>query len=174
MITIIVGTNRKDAVSREIADIYQQLLQKKQVETQILDLSELPKDFIYTALYENSGKNEAFNQFKQTIESNDKFVFIVPEYNGSFPGVLKAFIDGLEYPSVLSNKKGALVGVAAGMQGGAIALSHMTDVLNYLGVNVLAFKPKLAHIYRHLKDGQLTSNLYLELLETQVEQLIAF
>lgn len=174
MITIVVGTNRKNAISRKIADIYQQLLHQKQADAQILDLSELPKDFIYTALYENIGKNEAFNQFKQTIESTDKFVFIVPEYNGSFPGVLKAFIDGLEYPSVLANKKGALVGIAAGMQGGAIALSHMTDVLNYLGVNVLALKPKLANIYRHMKDNQLTNNLYMELLETQAEQLIAF
>lgn len=174
MITIIVGTNRRNAISRKVADIYQQLLNQKQVENQILDLSELPKDFIYTALYENSGKSEAFNQFKDMIESTDKFVFIVPEYNGSFPGVLKAFIDGLEYPSVLSNKKGALVGVAAGMQGGAIALSHMTDVLNYLGINVLALKPKLAHIYRYMKDNQLTNNLYMELLETQAEQLIAF
>ncbi len=174
MITIVVGTNRKKAVSRKIAEIYQQLLENKHVESQLLDLSELPNDFIDTALYENTGKNASFNQFKELIESTEKFVFIVPEYNGSFPGVLKAFIDGLEYPSVMTNKKGALVGVSAGMQGGAIALSHMTDVLNYLGVHVLALKPKLANIYHHLKDGRLTNDLYQELLETQADQLIAF
>lgn len=174
MITIVVGTNRNNSVSRKIADWYQQLLKDKHAASQILDLSELPEDFIYTALYENSGTNSAFNRFKDAIENNDKFVFIIPEYNGSFPGVLKAFIDGLEYPSVLTNKKCALVGIAAGMQGGSIALSHMTDILNYLGVHVLALKPKLAYIYQHLEDGQFTTPLYAELLEMQAEQLIEF
>lgn len=174
MITIVVGTNRNNSTSRKIAEWYQQLLKSKHTASQILDLSELPEDFMYTALYEKSGKNVAFNRFKDAVENNDKFVFIIPEYNGSFPGVLKAFIDGLEYPSVLTNKKCALVGIAAGMQGGSIALSHMTDILNYLGVHVLALKPKLAYIYQHLEDGQFTTPLYAELLEMQAEQLIEF
>lgn len=174
MITIVVGTNRNNSVSRIIAEYFQQLLQTKNAESQILDLSELPEDFIYTALYENAGRNIAFNRFKDAIENNDKFLFIVPEYNGSFPGVLKAFIDGLEYPSTLGNKKCALIGLSAGMQGGAIALSHLTDILNYLGMHVLALKPKLAFIFNHLKDGKLTNELYIELLEAQAEQLIGF
>ncbi len=173
-ITIIVGTNRNQAYSQTVARYYQQVLADKGVASQILNLSALPEDFIATALYENSGKNPAFNKFAETVAASDKFVFIVPEYNGSFPGVLKAFIDGLEYPSALSNKKCALVGLSAGMQGGAIALSHLTDVLNYLGMHVLALKPSLAYIQQHLKDGHITNKIYTELLDTQASQLIDF
>lgn len=173
-ITIIVGTNRNQAYSQTIARYYQQVLADKGAASQIMHLSALPEDFIATALYENSGKNPAFNKFAATVAASDKFVFIVPEYNGSFPGVLKAFIDGLEYPSALSNKKCALVGLSAGMQGGALALSHLTDVLNYLEMHVLALKPSLAYIQQYLKDGQITHKIYQELLETQATQLIKF
>src|SRR5689334_1028536 len=98
MITIVVGTNRKNSLSRKIALYYQEILQHHQAESYILDLSGLPADFAFSALYENFNKNEAFNVFKQHIEHADKLVFIVPEYNNSFPGVLKAFIDGMKYP----------------------------------------------------------------------------
>ena len=66
-----------------------------------------------------------------------KLVIIVPEYNASFPGVLKAFIDGLTYPGGIQGKKAALVGLSGGGQGGLLAMTHLTDVLMYLGTTVL-------------------------------------
>ena len=141
MITIISGTNRFDSISSLVADYYKQILDKKGEENQILDLSTLPKDFIYSALYENTGKNEAFNAFQAVIDISDKLVFVVPEYNSSFPGVLKAFIDGLRFPSSFSGKKGALVGISSGAQGAGLALSHLTDILHYLGMHIMPLKP---------------------------------
>jgi chromate reductase, NAD(P)H dehydrogenase (quinone) len=174
MITIIIGTNRKDSVSSEIAIYYQNLLKRKGEESQILDLRELPEDFAFSALYEMSGTNETFNRFRTTIEESHKFVFIVPEYNYSFPGVLKTFIDGLKYPDSFTDKKCAMVGISSGMHGAAVALSHLTDIFNYLGMNVLAQKPKLARINAHWKEGELTNTLYQELLEEQVDKFIKF
>lgn len=173
MTIVIVGTNRKDANSRTIAAYYQRLLEEKGEPSQLLDLIHLPPDFLATALYENNGQNEEFNAFRQVLEENDRFVFIVPEYNGSFPGVLKAFIDGLEYPSNLAGKKAALVGVAAGMYGGALAISHLTDVLHYLGIQVLSTKPTLAFIHSHLSNEEITHSAYRQMLVQQVDALIA-
>ncbi len=104
---------------------------------------------------------------------SEKFVFIVPEYNGSFPGVLKAFIDGLQFPDSFAGKKAALVGVSSGIQGAGLALSHLTDIFNYCGTHVLALKPKLMHIEENLIEGKL-SDLYAELLEQQAVDLIDF
>ncbi|MFC3879432.1 NADPH-dependent FMN reductase [Algoriphagus namhaensis] len=174
MIKIIVGTNRKNAVSKTIAGLYQEILLEKGVSSQILELRDLPTDFIETALYENSGKNEQYNQFVQQVKEAEKFVFIVPEYNGSFPGILKTFIDGMSYPNPLKNKKSALVGVSSGIGGGGIALSHLTDIFHYLGMHVLALKPKLGQIERNMSDNLLTNKLYLELLHQQAEMLIEF
>jgi len=174
MINIVVGTNRKQALSSTVASYYQKILREKDATCQIINLTELPADFTVTALYENNSRNPAFNQFRARFESCDKFVFVIPEYNGSYPGVLKAFIDGLDYPSGLQGKKCALVGVSTGVQGASIALSHFTDVLHYLGIHVLALKVKMGQIHHYLKEGQLTHQIYEEMLRRQADQLIEF
>jgi chromate reductase len=174
MICIISGTNRKNSNSIIVARHYQALLNQNNAPNTILDLADLPADFIVSALYENTGKNEEFNRLQAVVNQADKIVFIVPEYNSSLPGVLKTFIDGLNYPSGLRDKKAALVGISSGMQGGIIAVSHLTDILNYLGTTVLALKPKLAFIEKHLQEDKITNPLYLELLETQAQQMVNF
>lgn len=174
MIAIVVGTNRKKSNSAVIARYYQDLLKEKGTESEIIDLSDLPHDFVFSALYENGGKNPDFNVFREKIKSFKKFLFIVPEYNHSFPGVLKAFLDGLEYPSSFRDKKGALVGLSSGVIGAGLALSHLTDILNYLGMNILAMKPKLGNIESNIRDSVVTNQLYVDLLNQQAEKLIRF
>ena len=161
-------------MSRKIAEYYQNLLTQLSASSVILDLVELPHDFTVSALYENTGKNEAFNGLKALLENTDKFVFIVPEYNGSYPGVLKAFIDGLPYPNSFSNKKAALVGLSSNMQGATIAMSHLNDVFSYLGMNTLALRVKLAQVKSHYHNDSFSNPLYKELLEMQAEQIIRF
>ncbi|ARS35885.1 NADPH-dependent FMN reductase [Pontibacter actiniarum] len=174
MITLVSGTNRPVSNTKAIIDLYASMLQEHNEEYQILDLAELPADFTVSALYDNTGKNEKFNQLSQMITTSDKFVFVVPEYNSSFPGVLKAFIDGLSYPYTFKDKKGALIGLSSGMQGSGLALSHLSDVLNYLGMHVMAMRLKLAHIEKNFDGKQITNKLYKELLEQHVEQFIRF
>jgi chromate reductase len=173
-IVIIVGTNRPNSMSRKIAEYYQNLLSKLNAPSLILDLVNLPHDFTVSAMYENSGKNEGFNGLRALLEKTDKFVFIVPEYNGSYPGVLKAFIDGLPYPNSFTNKKAALVGLSSNTQGATIAMSHLNDVFSYLGMNTLALRVKLAQIRNHYTEGVITNALYNELLEMQAEQILRF
>jgi chromate reductase, NAD(P)H dehydrogenase (quinone) len=173
-IVIIVGTNRPNSISGQIAEYYQNVLDGKNAPSVILDLVQLPHDFTVSALYHNSGKNEAFNSLKELLENAEKFVFIVPEYNGSYPGVLKAFIDGLPYPNSFVNKKAALVGISSNMQGGALSLSHLNDVFSYLGMNTLALRVKLAEIRTHFKNQVFSNALYKELLDMQAEQIIRF
>lgn len=175
MITIVSSTNRRDALTLQISQRYQELLRELGAESQIIDLNELPGDFTVSALYENSGKNEAFNILRKQMKEAQKYVFIVPEYNGSFPGVLKAFIDGLEYPHTFRHKKCALVGLSSGVQGGGLALSHLTDIFNYCGMHVLALKPKLARIEANISaDYEITNHLYMDLLREQAKLFVEF
>lgn len=174
MITIISGTNRINSISKKISVQYQRILNDLKTESTIVDLAELPEDFIATALYENAGKNPQFNVFREAIDHSEKFVFVIPEYNGSFPGVLKAFLDGMRYPSTFNNKKCALVGLSSGNQGAGMALSHLTDIFNYLGMHVLAYKPKLAKIEGFMTNDKLSNSKYLDQLTKQAKQLIDF
>ena len=161
-------------VEELIAELYQSILLEKGAESEILELEHLPADFTATALYENNGKNPEYNAFHDRVKEGKKFVFIVPEYNGSFPGILKTFIDGMTYPNTFRNKKCALVGISSGIGGGGIALSHLTDIFHYLGMHVLALKPKLAKIEQNMSDNLLTNRLYVELLHTQADMLLEF
>lgn len=173
-ILIIIGTNRDESVSSQIGNYYQALLNGLGQKAEVIDLKHIPSDFIYSALYDNAGKNEAFNPFREKMLVAKKFVFIVPEYNGSFPGVLKAFIDGLQYPETFQDKKCALVGLSSGIQGAGLALSHLTDILHYCGTHVLALKVKMAFIEKHFSAGNWKNDLYEDLLLAQGKQLIHF
>ena len=61
MITIVCGTNRKNSITRKVVSFYEEILQSRGQETSVINLEDLPDDFISTALYENVGKNAAFN-----------------------------------------------------------------------------------------------------------------
>ncbi|SHK85310.1 NADPH-dependent FMN reductase [Hymenobacter psychrotolerans] len=175
MITIIAGTNRPDSRARRIANLYAGILHELQATHQILDLAELPADVSVSALYDNTGRHDGFNRLADLAAEADKLVLVVPEYNCSYPGVLKTFIDGLPYPGGIRGKKAALVGLGTGAQGGLLALSHLTDVLMYLGTAVLPARVRLPFIDQHLTaEGDLTHAFYQQLLREQAAQLVAF
>lgn len=174
MILIVATTNRKQSKTYQIALYYQQLFQNLGKTSQILSLENLPSDFAFSALYENMGKNPAFNEHKATMDKAEKFVFIVPEYNGSFPGVLKTFIDGLGWPNALKGKKAALVGIGDGAMGGAHALSHLTDIFHYLGCNVLSLLVRISQLKKNFTNGKINDVLMEQLLKEQAEKLILF
>ncbi len=174
MITIIAGTNRKDSVSQHIATQYADILKEMGAKCAVINLFDLPTDFIHSALYENAGKNEKFNEARLLMNKSEKFVFVIPEYNGSFPGVLKAFVDGLDRATSLMDKKCALIGISAGDLGAGLALSHFTDILNYCGTNVLAYKLRLPMIGKLLTDNKVSDQSYLSKIEKQAAKLIEF
>lgn len=174
MITIISGTNRPDSKSKKIAIYYQEILKSLGENCNILDLYDLPAEFLFSAMYHNAGKDKAFNDLKEIIHQSDKFVFVVPEYNGSFPGVLKAFIDGLDHRISFNKKKCALVGISAGTMAGTLALSHLTDILNYMGMNVLAIKTRIPQISNVYVNGKINDIFIANLLETQAKALLEF
>lgn len=174
MISIISSTNRINSKTIKVSRFYKELLDNKGIESQIIDLSLLPEDFAFSALYHNQGKNEVFNSFARMVNNSEKFVFIVPEYNGSFPGVLKTFIDGMEYPAGFRDKKCALLGISAGPQGSSLALSHLTDIFNYMNMYVLPSKPRLAKLDSVFQDGKIIDKFLMDLVSKQVQDLIDF
>ncbi len=173
MITLLVGTNRPHSRTRRVANFYATLLDELSTAYQFLDLAEMPADFLNTALYHNAGKHAEFNQFTAPLDHSEHVVIFAPEYNCSIPGALKSFIDALPYPGGIQGKKAALVSLSSGNQGGLLALSHLTDILFYLGTSVLPQRVRLPHISQHLSaEGTITSPLYQQLLREQAEALL--
>lgn len=174
MITIISGTNRTDSVSEQIANQYKEILIERRSAAEVISLCDLPVDYLTSALYENAGKNDDFNTLRDKMNGSEKFVFVIPEYNGSFPGVLKTFIDGLDRAKALDGKKSALLGLSAGDQGAGLALSHFTDILNYCGTNVLAYRLRIPGVRKVMTDNKITNPDYVARLNKQADLLLQF
>ena len=173
MITIINATNRPANKTRVIVEAYQELLNQADQQTQIFDMTELPADFIFNASY---GKlSEAMDQIiRQRLDPAERLVIISPEYNGSFPGVFKAFIDAI-HPKHFHGKKAALVGVASGRAGNLRGMDHLTDVLHHLGVEVLSYKVPISRLdalmagKTKFEDEEMLANL-----NRQIRRFLAF
>lgn len=173
-VTIVSGTNRQHSLTAQVADFYASLLEKRSCATQTLKLTNLPADFMATELYGNHSKHPECKELRAIMTTAQKYVFIIPEYNGSFPGAFKVFIDGLKYPETFTGKKCALVGLSKGPQGGAFAMSHLTDIFHHLGMHVHPCKPRLSHIKDSRLETVLANERYVQLLEKQAEAIMHY
>lgn len=150
-ITVIAGTNRDNSNSSMVAEVYAGLLNEKGMDAQVFNLRQMPHDFLVSDMYGlRSGAMEQI--VDKYILHAQKYVFVVPEYNGGFPGILKAFIDCMD-PAVFGGKKAALVGLSSGRTGSLLGMDHLTGILHYLKVQVHYSKLKLSLI-ETLKDNQ--------------------
>ena len=170
MITIISGTNRKGSNSLKVSKSYQTLLKNKGLESQILDLSELPIDFVQNMYGEHSAEVNELIETKVTKVSN--FAFVIPEYNGAYTGIVKLFMDGIS-PSHFNHKNAILVGVASGRAGNIVGLEHFTTVLNHLKMEVLSNKVLLSQIDGLIgEDDKLNEENCLKIIDGQLESMI--
>ena len=153
MITIISGTNRSNSNSLKVSGLCNDILQATGAESQIFSLEDLKKDFLFSEMYQEQSL-EFKNQVTQFIHEAEKIIFVVPEYHGSYPGVLKVFLDAISAEDIM-DKKIMLVGVASGHAGGIRPLGHLTEVLHHLRAEVFSRKPKLSYIERLIDpDGR--------------------
>ncbi|HRG37951.1 MAG TPA: NADPH-dependent FMN reductase [Bacteroidia bacterium] len=171
MITVISSTNRPNSNTQKIASVYMQLIEKQGVATKLFSLERLSPDMHFIDLY---GKHsEKFQQLLQEyIIPAEKFVFVVPEYNGSYPGILKLFIDAV-HPDVNRGKKAALVGVSSGRAGNLRGMDHLTGVLHYLGIYVHPNKLPVSSVLALLNEkGAIKDENTIKVLEKQIGEFI--
>lgn len=145
-ITIISSTNRDDSYTLKVAKYYYKLVKElnKGGETLLADFRVLPKDIAFEELY--GKRTMEFDEYVQKyIVGSDKFFWIVPEYNGSFPGITKVFIDAI-HPKFFYHKKVCLTGVASGRAGNLRGMDHLATILQYLRMNVFWNKLPISKI----------------------------
>ena len=173
MITIVAGTNRKNSNSLKVAIYYQAQLAQKGVTANILALKDLPENFISTDLY--GARSEAFQAFQDQVNATNKFIFIIPEYNGSFPGILKTFIDACTFPDSFGGKKAALVGISTGKYGNIRGVEHFTGVCHYLNLHTLPLRIHIPYIKEELDAAAaLHKEDTLRFTNQQIEEFIRF
>jgi NAD(P)H-dependent FMN reductase len=180
MITVISASNRQDNFTRPFAEYYYTRLQQYSKEpVAFLALDEITENFIDTTMYAASEQAPVIARLQdEFILPARKFVFVLPEYNGSYPGVLKAFFDAVsvrEYKASFAGKKAALIGTSSGRAGNLRGIDHFGDVLNHVGIVLYPNKLPVSGIKQLLDpDLQIADPVTLEVLDTHARAFVAF
>lgn len=173
MVTIIAATNRPNSSTLKLAQYYRRKLAEKGLDTNLLSLMDLPESLIATDLY--GKRSEAFKPIQELVTNTQKFLFVIPEYNGSFPGVLKVFIDACDFPASFYEKKTALVGLSSGKYGNIRGIEHFNGVCGYVHLHVMPLRIHIANIRQELNaDGNLFLPDTLKFTEEQMDKFIAY
>jgi chromate reductase, NAD(P)H dehydrogenase (quinone) len=164
--TIISGTNRHGSRSLMVARQYYDVLKSRGIEAELVSLEGL----------DLNRKTEILAKLEHDVLiPTDKFIFILPEYNGSFPGSLKTMIDLSDYKKVWPGKKALLTGISTGRAGNLRGMDHLTGSLNYLNVMVHPNKLPISMVDKLLNGGiSIRDAATVDAIEKQVDQFIAF
>ncbi|GIV27380.1 MAG: hypothetical protein KatS3mg027_1194 [Bacteroidia bacterium] len=173
-ITIISGTNREDSYTFKVAQFYHDYVSQKYRDGRVLlaDFRELPKDIAFEEVY---GKRT--HLFEEVIEKyithSDKFFWIVPEYNGSFAGISKVFIDAV-HPKHFYYKKVCLTGVASGRAGNLRGMDHLAMVLQYLRMNVFYNKLPISRVEEVWGEKEPKTEEQKKVIIQQIEEFLKY
>ena len=129
MYVVISGSNRPQSLSRRLSGMIRRDLDRLGREAEILDLLQLPPEIFHPDAYVE--RPASFAPFQEAMLRATGIVTVVPEYNGSYPGVLKYFVDMLGFPESLVGKPVAFVGLSAGPGGGVRAVEQLAMVYQY-------------------------------------------
>lgn len=178
MITIIVGTNRSKSEAGKFARHYEQELVNKGQQVNFIHLKDIAPELYHAEMYDEPLQTVLLDLQDKIMIPTEKFVFVIPEYNGGMPGALKLFIDALSIrlrDETFSGKKAAIVGVSAGRAGNLRGMEHLTGVLNYLNTTVLPNRQPYSSIHKIMnKAGELVDEGSNQVLKQHVEQIINF
>jgi NAD(P)H-dependent FMN reductase len=126
-IPVLLGTTRKGRLSAHAARFMLEQLQKRdEVSTELIDIAQLPLPV------DDAGESIKDPAFAAKMNAADALVIVSPEYNHSFPGLLKHVLDSCLKEYI--HKAVGIVGVSAGPFGGVRMIQDLLPVLRELGL----------------------------------------
>ena len=173
MITIISASSRDGNNTQYFANKCEEVLKNCQQNVLFFSLDKLPPNISLNSIY-NHEVSDFLPLAQKYIRPAEKLVFVIPEYNGSFPGILKVFIDAIP-PNYFKGKKAALLGISTGRAGNLRGMDHLTDILHYLQVEVMSLKIPFSKVHTILDEsGNITDDETEEIIKIQMEKFVEY
>ncbi len=148
-IPVLLGTPRQGRFSEHAARfIFEETRDRSGVETELIDVRNLP---LTTS---DAGESIKDSRFSATVARADALIIVTPEYNHSFPGILKHVLDTnlKEY----IHKAVGVCGVSAGIFGGARAIENLLPTLRELGLVTIFWDVNFPKVHNSFdSDGKL-------------------
>ncbi|MEA4907139.1 MAG: NADPH-dependent FMN reductase [Anaerolineaceae bacterium] len=122
------GSLRRDSYNSALLRTANELLPEGAA-LEVYDLGSIP---LYNEDIRQDGFPPAVQALREKIRSADAVLITTPEYNFSFPGVLKNAIDWISRPpdNPFAGKAAAIAGASTGMYGTARAQQQLRQVLS--------------------------------------------
>lgn len=176
-VLFIVGSLRKESFNRQLAEKAEQLLAEK-AEVSFLNYTDVPfmnQDIEFPV-------PAAVARVREQVSNADALWFFTPEYNFSYPGVLKNLLDWISRPqtpggardqSAIAGKIAA-ISAAAGRSGGAGARARLDELLKCIFVKTLECEQTCVSMsVETFQTGRLILNPEQQAsLQTQAEALL--
>ncbi len=164
---ILSGTNRPGSRTLQLSKIIQSYYKASDLDSKIIDLSKVD----FTTINGSQYSDNQPTKFKDVVESISKarsLTVVVPEYNGSLPGILKYFIDHWKFPESFENRPVSFVGLG-GRFGGLRPVEHLQQIFGYRNAYIFPKRVFLSNVWEYLNDDVLTSPDIEKHLKDQVK-----
>ncbi len=172
-IVVLSGTLRPDSNTLKISKVIAALYQAAGVPADLLSLSELPPEAFLPTVY--ATKPPAVVALQDRILAAGGLHVVTPEYNGSFPGTLKHFIDLLKFPESFEHKPVAFTGVSAGQWGALRSVEQLQAIFGYRNAHIFPDRIFIPGIHGKLDAaGQVTDADIQSRLAAQSRGFAAF
>ncbi len=126
-IPLILGTSRQGRESEHAARfVFERAKARAGVETEFIDIRSLPMKL------DDAGEQMKDPKFAATMLRCDGLIIVTPEYNHSFPGLLKHALDMCLKEYI--HKAVGICGVSAGAFGGTRVIQSLLPVMRELGL----------------------------------------
>jgi NAD(P)H-dependent FMN reductase len=165
-IPLILGTARQGRESERAAHfVYEQTKKRPGVETEFIDVRTLPMKL------DDAGEQMKDPKFAATIQRCDGLIIVTPEYNHSFPGLLKHALD-MNLKEYIHKAVG-ICGVSAGPFGGARVIESLLTVTRELGLVTIFEDVNFGKIGSLFDErGRLLDQKVVRRVETFLNELI--
>ena len=164
-VPVILGTPRKGRMSENAARLMVSRLELRDgVETELVDVATLPIGV------DDAGEQAKDPDFSEQMNRSDALVLVAPEYNHGYPGLMKHVLDTnlKEY----IHKAAGVVGVSAGIFGGARMIQNLIPVLRELGLVPIFWDVNFTTVRsRFDDDGALLDESFLPRIDMFLDEL---
>jgi NAD(P)H-dependent FMN reductase len=172
-ILIVSGTNRPASNALKISRILEGHYAACGTVARIYSLAEMPSAVFDGSAY--AAKPAAFALQQQQVLDAGGLHIVTPEYNGSFPGVLKYWIDMLKFPESFDRKPVAFTGESAGIWGAIRSIEQLQMIFGYRNAHVFPDRVFIPGINQKLDaEGRLTDAAIDERLAKQAQGFAKF
>ncbi len=151
---IILGTDRPESNTAQVAEQLYEAYQKAGIITQFFKASDFGPELYAPSAY--AQRPELFQQCNDAIITSDVVVIVTPEYNATVPAPLTRIINLLSYPDSFEEKKFVIVTTSISPYGGVRAHEQLKK--NLLDLHAIIDEEvnlKVAHVDTQIKSTQM-------------------